>query len=122
MPIYRENDRIEALPDTNSREPEQLEGNQAAERRIAEYQCEHDGNKIAEADAVHRSAEEMKSWEQVSPTERRYILERVGKEMMKVHEAIAVGTVIADRPPHRPVRAALPHTVLTADVDMQTSR
>jgi hypothetical protein len=35
---------------------------------------------------------------------------------------IAVGTVIADRPPHGPVRAELPHTVLTADVDMQTSR
>lgn len=35
---------------------------------------------------------------------------------------IAVGTAIADRPPHGPVRAALPHTVLTADVDMQTSR
>ena len=27
----------------------------------------------------------------------------------------AVGTVIAGRPPHRPVRAALPHTVLIAD-------
>jgi len=36
--------------------------------------------------------------------------------------SIAVGTVIADRPPHRPVRAELPHTVLTADVDTQTSR
>src|ERR671923_294504 len=36
--------------------------------------------------------------------------------------SIAVGTVIADRPPHRPVRAELPHTVLTADVDVQTSR
>ncbi len=35
---------------------------------------------------------------------------------------IAVGTVIADRPPHRSVRAELPHTVLTVDVDMQTSR
>jgi hypothetical protein len=36
--------------------------------------------------------------------------------------SIAVGTVIADRPPHRPVRAELPHTVLTADVDTQISR
>jgi hypothetical protein len=34
---------------------------------------------------------------------------------------IAVGTVIADRPPDRPVRAALPHTVLTLDVDVQTA-
>src|ERR1700693_3955007 len=35
---------------------------------------------------------------------------------------IAVGTVIADRPPHRSVRAELPHTVLTLDVDLQTAR
>ena len=34
---------------------------------------------------------------------------------------IAVGTVIADRPPHRSVRAALPHTALTSDVDMHTA-
>lgn len=37
-------------------------------------------------------------------------------------KVIAVGTVIADRPPHRSVRAELPHTVLTLDADMQTSR
>ena len=36
--------------------------------------------------------------------------------------AIAVGTVIADRPPHRSVRAELPHTALTLDVDLQTAR
>ena len=41
---------------------------------------------------------------------------------MSVSVLIAVGTVIADRPPHRPVRAELPHTVLTANVDVQTSR
>src|SRR3990172_5647826 len=35
---------------------------------------------------------------------------------------IAVGTVIADRPPHRSVRAELPHTALTLDVDLQTAR
>ena len=40
----------------------------------------------------------------------------------QIQNSIAVGTVIADRPPHRPVRAELPHTVLTLDVDMQTSR
>src|ERR1017187_9550025 len=28
---------------------------------------------------------------------------------------VAVGTAIADRPPHRSVRAALPHTALTLD-------
>src|SRR5687767_489353 len=41
---------------------------------------------------------------------------------LPARELIAVGTVIADRPPHRSVRAELPHTVLTVDVDMQTSR
>jgi hypothetical protein len=40
----------------------------------------------------------------------------------RLHMSIVVGTVIADRPPHGPVRAELPHTVLTADVDAQTSR
>src|SRR5260370_3711882 len=30
--------------------------------------------------------------------------------------AVAVGTVLADRPPHRSVRAELPHTALTVDV------
>ena len=29
---------------------------------------------------------------------------------------VAVGTIIADRPPHGSVRAALPHTALTSDV------
>src|ERR1700690_2071532 len=29
--------------------------------------------------------------------------------------SVAVGTAIADRPPHRSVRAALPHTALTLD-------
>jgi hypothetical protein len=37
----------------------------------------------------------------------------------KFYVTIAVGTVIADRPPHRSVRAELPHTVLTVDVDVQ---
>ena len=35
---------------------------------------------------------------------------------------IAVGTVIADRPPHRSVRAALPHTALTLDDDDHPAR
>src|SRR5713226_5972507 len=40
---------------------------------------------------------------------------------MEGDKLIAVGTVIADRPPHRSVRAELPHTVLTLDVDVQTA-
>ena len=35
---------------------------------------------------------------------------------------IAVGTAIADRPPHRSVRAELPHTALTLDKDEQIVR
>ena len=37
-------------------------------------------------------------------------------------KTIAVGTVIADRPPRRSVRAELPHTALTSNVDLQTAR
>ena len=33
--------------------------------------------------------------------------------------AIAVGTAIADRPPHRSVLAELPHTAPTVDVDVR---
>jgi hypothetical protein len=36
--------------------------------------------------------------------------------------AVAVGTVIADRPPHRSVRAELPHTAPTSDVWRQNVR
>src|SRR5437870_1231703 len=42
--------------------------------------------------------------------------------LISVAFSIAVGTVITDRPPHRSVRAELPHTVLTLDIDVQTSR
>lgn len=41
---------------------------------------------------------------------------------LSMKKLIAVGTIIADRLPHRSVRAELPHTVLTLDDDMQTSR
>ena len=37
------------------------------------------------------------------------------------HPGIAVGTAITDRPPHRSVRAELPHTALTLDGDEQTA-
>ena len=35
---------------------------------------------------------------------------------------VAVGTIIADRPPHRSVRAALPHTAPTLDIWRQNER
>lgn len=87
MPIFGGHDHVEPQADSASREQEQQEANQAAERRLAEYQCEHAGKDAAEAEAVDRSAEVMERWEQANPTERPYILERVGREMMKVHEA-----------------------------------
>src|SRR6266478_4634725 len=34
----------------------------------------------------------------------------------RVSTRVTVGTTITDRPPHRPVLAALPHTVPTSDV------
>src|SRR4051794_29008077 len=36
--------------------------------------------------------------------------------------AVAVGTTIADRPPHRSVRAVLPHTALTSDAWRRSAR
>ena len=53
-----------------------------------------------------------------------YIYERVfqGTTEQSDKMTIAVGTVIADRPPHRSVRAALPHTALTLDGDLLTAR
>ena len=38
----------------------------------------------------------------------------------RTSSSIAVRTAIAGRPPHRSVRAELPHTALTLDVDWQT--
>jgi hypothetical protein len=35
------------------------------------------------------------------------------------YSGVAVGTAITDRPPHRPVLAALPHTVLTSEVSVE---
>ena len=37
-------------------------------------------------------------------------------------KVIAVGMALAGHPPHRSVRAELPHTALTLDADWQTSR
>ena len=44
----------------------------------------------------------------------RGVLHRRLKQVAR-RKRVAVGTDIADRPPHRSVRAALPHTVLIAD-------
>ena len=47
---------------------------------------------------------------------------RQGRHRSAVPTVIAVGTVLADRPPHRSVRAGLPHTALTLSFDAQTTR
>ena len=48
----------------------------------------------------------------------------VGREVVSFQspKKVAVGTIIADRPPHRSVRAALPHTAPTLDIWRQSGR
>ena len=45
-----------------------------------------------------------------------------GDQRKAARNCFAVGTVVADRPPHRSVRAALPHTALTLDDDDHPAR
>jgi hypothetical protein len=56
----------------------------------------------------------------VACAERVARLARIQHDRNSVPEgrAVAVGTRIAPRPPHRPVRALLTHTVLTSDMGM----
>src|SRR5215204_3990923 len=75
----------------------------------------------------------------VSPCKTEYIvsLTRIGKMISrtlghdlscisraseKLKRSIAVGTLIAERPPHRTVRAAFPHTAPTLGNDGSTTR
>jgi hypothetical protein len=39
-----------------------------------------------------------------------------------LRNVMAVGMALSSHPPHRPVQAGLPHTVLTSDVDLRTAR
>jgi hypothetical protein len=50
------------------------------------------------------------------------LIEAAGRNAWKVTQAVAVGTAIADRPPHRSVRAELPHTAPALDVSRQIAR
>ena len=45
-----------------------------------------------------------------------FFYRRTQRHRQKGKQRGAVGTIIADRPPHRSVRAALPHTALTLDM------
>jgi riboflavin biosynthesis pyrimidine reductase len=49
-------------------------------------------------------------------TRRKDVLVRHAVQVIQV----AVGTIIADRPPHRSVRAGLPHTAPTLDESRQS--
>ena len=90
--MLKENDQAEIL-ETGETGNEQFKANEAAERRVLEYRndllnCEHAGNLEKESVAIDRSARIMERWEQTEdPVARRYMLERVGREMLNVHEA-----------------------------------
>jgi hypothetical protein len=82
----------------NEEEPEEpaeasaLEGDEEARRRVTEFDaalldCEHPGDSEAERTAVEHSAQLLEGWEKAAPLEREKLLNRVGQEMMHVHEA-----------------------------------
>jgi len=89
-----ESDDRPELTGTQPTEQELPNGNEAAHRRLIEDQdnlltCEHSGDAQREA-AVDRSAQIMEQWEKTKdPGVRSVLLEKVGREMMDVHEAPA---------------------------------
>ena len=89
--MFRENDQPENA-DAQQIEQQVLDSNDVARRRLMEYRedpqnCEHMDDAQAEAAAVDRSARIMDHWETKDPLVREKLLERVGREMMTVHEA-----------------------------------
>jgi hypothetical protein len=91
--MFSEHDRSEGIESGEQIEQAQLDANDAARRRVLEYDesvldCEHAENSAAEAVAVDRSARIMERWEETKdPLVREKLLDRVGREMMNVHEA-----------------------------------
>jgi hypothetical protein len=91
--MYSEHDGCEGIEAGEHLEQAQLDANDAARHRVLEYSeslldCEHAENLAAEATAVDRSARIMEGWEQTQDSVlRNKLLDRVGREMMKVHEA-----------------------------------
>jgi len=89
--VRRENDQLENA-ETQAIEQEQVDPNEAGRRRVMEFRddelnCEHSAEVQAEETAVEHSARLMEQWDESDPVKNRYLLERVGREMMDVHEA-----------------------------------
>ena len=103
--MFHEQDRPEPAPSAQPVEQSQLAADEAARRRVQEFDaslldCEHTGNTAAENTAVDRSVGIMDQWERdQDPAARRKMLEGVGREMMDVHEAPPAPTVARDMPP-----------------------
>jgi len=92
------------MSELRSADPESMDSNGVARRRVLESEddllhCEHAGNKQAEATAVDHSARLVERWETTQdPVERKYLLERVGREMMTVHEAPPAPVIAREMP------------------------
>ena len=108
--MFSEHDQSEGIEAGEQVEQAQLDANDAARRRVLEYNeslldCEHTDNLAAEAAAVDRSARIMDGWDQTKdPVLREKLLDNVGREMMHVHEA----------PPAPIYRKDMPDNVLGA--------
>lgn len=89
--MLRENDQPEN-PEAQANEQVQVDPNDAARRRVMEFRddelnCEHTSAARAEEIAADHSARVMEQWDESNPVKNRYLLQRVGREMMDVHEA-----------------------------------
>jgi len=115
--MFSEHDQSEGIEAGEQIEQAQLDANDAARRRVLEYNeslldCEHTDNLAAEAAAVDRSARIMDGWDQTKdPVFREKLLDNVGREMMHVHEA----------PPAPIYRKDMPDNVLGAYNDRDFS-
>jgi hypothetical protein len=115
--MFSEHDQSEGIQAGEQIEQAQLDANDAARRRVLEYNeslldCEHTDTLAAEAAAVDRSARIMDGWDQTKdPVLREKLLDNVGREMMHVHEA----------PPAPIYRKDMPDNVLGAYNDRDFS-
>lgn len=102
--MLRENDQPEN-PEAQAIEQVQVDPNDAARRRMIEFRddeldCEHTSAAQAEQAAVDHSARLMEQWDESDPVKNRYLLERVGREMMDVHEAPPPPVYPKEMPPN----------------------
>lgn len=90
--MFTENDRDAEFRDREA-DVQPIDSSDVAQRRLTEFKegtlkCEHADSEVVEAAAIDRSARIIERWEETSdPATRKYMLERVGREMMVIHEA-----------------------------------